>query len=163
MTLDNGRLVDAQGQSRTPVCRSCGALDSAVTEAPGSWRLEVVLWCLLAMPGLVYTAWRFARRRRRCGDCGSADLVPDDSPAGRLAAQTSLPSRGRETHARLGAVLLRLAPASGVVVVLALEVTLLFPAIGEEQWLRVTGGLALVIHILSLSGHLMARVLRALR
>lgn len=65
------------------VCKQCGALDETRTETRGSIIIELILWLCFIVPGLVYSFWRLSTRREVCRCCGSADLVPADSPVGR--------------------------------------------------------------------------------
>jgi hypothetical protein len=154
--------LERQGHSRTAVCLACGAWGQVETVTRGSWRLEVVLWCLLAVPGIAYSAWRLAGRLRTCALCGSADLVPEDSAAGRqcLSRQAVLPAQGTSARSRLAAILRRAAPVSAVIVILALEVTLLLPPVRGSRALALLGGSALIVHFLSMLGLVSLRALR---
>jgi hypothetical protein len=75
---------------KTKVCKSC---ESVVTHqksiTPGSFIIEVFLWLLFLIPGLIYSLWRVSTRYKGCPHCGSRDLIPADSAAGQriLAAQ----------------------------------------------------------------------------
>ena len=65
------------------VCTKCGSVDKTKSFTPGSILLEIVAWCLLIVPGVLYSFWRLSARKRVCAVCGSAELVPADSPVGR--------------------------------------------------------------------------------
>ncbi len=49
----------------------------------GSIAIEIVLWLAFLIPGLIYSIWRLTTRRDACAACGSAELVPENSPRGR--------------------------------------------------------------------------------
>jgi len=59
----------------------------------GSIWIEIVLWCMLLLPGLVYSLWRLTTRFDACRQCGQAGIVPISSPVGRrLLAEYGGPS-----------------------------------------------------------------------
>lgn len=65
-------LLIAGGAAPGPaVCHSCGAYGKLKTHTPGNLFLEVVLWALLLVPGLIYSLWRITHRERVCGACGA--------------------------------------------------------------------------------------------
>lgn len=64
------------------LCRSCGGEGRPRRAYRGSFYVELGLWLLLFLPGLVYTVWRVLRRSElRCSKCSSSDL---GEPAGAL-------------------------------------------------------------------------------
>lgn len=69
------------------ICTRCGTSGQTRWVIPGHWLIELVLWLLLIVPGLIYTIWRASSRHQACKACGSRDLVPLESPAGRNLAQ----------------------------------------------------------------------------
>lgn len=72
------------------VCTTCGHHGQAVVKTRGSILIEIVLWLLLIVPGLIYSIWRVSSRADACASCGAATLVPDTSPIGRkLLADSS--------------------------------------------------------------------------
>lgn len=66
----------------THVCRTCGRLTSAKGTVGGSFAVELVLWLLFCLPGLIYSVWRMTSKKKVCSFCGSPDIVPADSPMG---------------------------------------------------------------------------------
>jgi len=78
--------------SRRLLCRNCGWNgDQPAAETPGSFRIELLLWLILIVPGLIYSLWRISTRRDVCPLCRSHELLPADSPIGRkLAAELGL-------------------------------------------------------------------------
>jgi hypothetical protein len=49
------------------VCSSCQYVGEAVEIAKGSRKTEIILWCSLLLPGLLYTLWRQSRDGRYLG------------------------------------------------------------------------------------------------
>lgn len=64
------------------ICRDCGSMGKPKSDTPGSILIEIVLWICFIVPGLIYSLWRLSRRRKVCAVCGSANIVPVDSPVG---------------------------------------------------------------------------------
>lgn len=61
-------------------CTACGHQGMPESDTPGSIWIEVVLWLCFLIPGLIYSIWRLNKRRGVCAACGSADLIPVNSP-----------------------------------------------------------------------------------
>jgi hypothetical protein len=62
------------------VCRS--SFGSPKTVTPGSAAVEVLLYGLLFIPGLLYSGYRVANRRKACPKCGASEFVGTDTPRG---------------------------------------------------------------------------------
>ncbi len=65
------------------VCAQCGwhgTTTKSITK--GSILIELVLWLMLLLPGLIYSIWRHVSRYKGCPKCASASLIPADSPVG---------------------------------------------------------------------------------
>jgi len=72
------------------ICSNCGYTGKPKILVKGSMSTEILLWILLIVPGLIYSLWRSGSRYKGCPQCGSADLVPLDSPRGKkLSAELS--------------------------------------------------------------------------
>lgn len=56
-------------------CTTCGFEGKVNKVIPGSGWIELVLWLLLLLPGVIYSTWRIIRRTQHCPDCGSTELV----------------------------------------------------------------------------------------
>lgn len=55
-----------------PMCRACGYRGTMKTQAKGSLVVELALWLLFCLPGLIYTLWRATSgREARCPNCGT--------------------------------------------------------------------------------------------
>ena len=71
---------------KATICAACGTSGQVKTVTPGSIFIEIILWLMFIVPGLVYSIWRHTRRHKVCRACGSAQLVPVESPMGRKLA-----------------------------------------------------------------------------
>lgn len=61
-------------------CRECGTIGYTKKQWPGSFFMELVLWCFFIVPGLLYSLWRISARYPVCRTCGSRNVIPVDSP-----------------------------------------------------------------------------------
>lgn len=61
-------------------CCRCHHAGQPKVFVKGSFWIEIVLWLTFIVPGLIYTIWRLTNKIKVCSRCGSADLVPADSP-----------------------------------------------------------------------------------
>lgn len=64
------------------VCITCGSYGQPKKKTNGSFLLEIGLWCLFFIPGIIYSIWRISTRYKACSVCGSRSIVPADSPIG---------------------------------------------------------------------------------
>lgn len=62
-------------------CMTCGADGKPTKNTRGSIWIEIVLWLMFIVPGLIYSIWRLTTRREVCAACGSEALVPINAPA----------------------------------------------------------------------------------
>jgi hypothetical protein len=72
------------------LCTVCGYSGKTKTITKGSLIIEIFLWLLILVPGLIYSLWRLTSRYEACGSCGSPAVIPLNSPAARerLTAST---------------------------------------------------------------------------
>ena len=88
-------FVPAKGKPM--VCTHCGHLGPARQVTKGSTGIELVLWLLFIVPGLIYSFWRLSTRTVGCEECGATALVPPTSPVGRrLVSQAQEQARAPE-------------------------------------------------------------------
>lgn len=93
----------------THICRNCLSQVQPKRETPGSFLVELILWLMCLLPGLIYSLWRLSSRKIVCPACRSEQLVPLNSPAATvllkesgLSLQPPLPIRPAATfHDRL--------------------------------------------------------------
>lgn len=79
--LFEGFKAGASGDDGKKHCMTCGIEAVPTTHTKGSFGLEVVLWLLFIVPGLIYSVWRVSSRQQVCASCGGSALVRIDSPA----------------------------------------------------------------------------------
>ena len=65
------------------LCTSCGSVGKPRVRNRGSSAVEILLWLMLAVPGLCYTLWRMGRKDRFCRVCRAPNPIPADSPMAR--------------------------------------------------------------------------------
>ena len=66
--------------SRVAYCRECGTVTPPKRFLPGSDGVEVALWLLFLLPGVIYSVWRRTSHYWGCGNCKSARIIDPDSP-----------------------------------------------------------------------------------
>ena len=65
------------------VCTNCGYIGRPVWITKGSFGLEVLLWLVFLVPGLLYSVWRVSSRYAGCPKCKASNMIPGDSPVAR--------------------------------------------------------------------------------
>jgi hypothetical protein len=65
---------------RSRYCARCGTIGVPVAHTSGSFFMEVFLWLLMVLPGIIYSIWRLTTRAQVCPKCGSTEIIPIDSP-----------------------------------------------------------------------------------
>jgi uncharacterized membrane protein YqaE (UPF0057 family) len=68
------------GQS---ICTTCGFVGEPIRVTPGHFCLELALWFLLLIPGMIYSVWRVTHKALVCPKCKNPTMIPLDSPVGR--------------------------------------------------------------------------------
>lgn len=56
-------------------CPNCGFEGPAKQIVKGSFIVEVALWLLLIIPGIIYSLWRVTSKYDGCSACGWAHVV----------------------------------------------------------------------------------------
>lgn len=81
------------------ICKDCGAIDNLRKQASGNLLIEIVLWCCLIIPGLIYSIWSASSRRYTCKSCAGHNLIPTNSPAGKMLVSKFAPQAADQpTH-----------------------------------------------------------------
>ena len=75
------------GKGADMVCATCGHMGPTKSHTRGTIVIEIILWLMFLIPGLIYSVWRLSTRRRVCAACGGATLVPPDTPTGKRLLQ----------------------------------------------------------------------------
>jgi hypothetical protein len=79
------------------VCTTCHTIGRTSTKVQGSFLIEIVLWCFFLVPGIIYSIWRATSTQKVCGACGSQQIVPVGSVAGRKIAEENKPKEAPAT------------------------------------------------------------------
>lgn len=78
-------LPGSRGARTRVVCTTCTFHGPPLWPEKGSGAVEVALWLLLLVPGIIYSVWRRSNLRPTCSRCTSELVVWDDTPeAGRI-------------------------------------------------------------------------------
>jgi hypothetical protein len=64
-------------------CTQCHTVCRPKYVTQGSFVLEVFLWLLFLIPGLIYSIWRITSKLRCCPSCQSTSIVRANSPLAR--------------------------------------------------------------------------------
>ncbi len=65
------------------ICTSCGYLGKPKKITKGNFIIELILWCLFIIPGLIYSIWRLTTKQEVCPECKHTTMIPESSPFGR--------------------------------------------------------------------------------
>ena len=78
------------------ICLLCGSQVKPKQGMKGSGALEIVLWLIFLLPGILYTLYRMTNKVETCPVCSGHNLVPLDSPAAKnaKARQTQIKDLG---------------------------------------------------------------------
>ncbi len=67
--------VHAPLWARTHVCPNCGYLGKPKNYTQGSFLIELALWCIFLVPGLIYSIWRLSSRKSGCPNCKAPGML----------------------------------------------------------------------------------------
>ncbi|MBZ5700264.1 MAG: hypothetical protein LAN84_00295 [Acidobacteriia bacterium] len=76
------------------ICSDCGTTGIPKSDMKGSIILELFLWLMMILPGLLYSIWRLSTKGKVCRSCGSKNIIPIDTPRGRALLQQFRSSQG---------------------------------------------------------------------
>lgn len=62
------------------MCTNCGNVSKPVTFTKGSFIVEVALWLMFFLPGIIYSVWRLSSKYDGCRFCKEGGMVPLSSP-----------------------------------------------------------------------------------
>ncbi len=65
------------------ICTNCGTAGRPKSKTRGSFIIEIILWLMMIIPGIIYTLWRLTTTEKVCRACGSPNMVPLKSPKGK--------------------------------------------------------------------------------
>ena len=75
--------------SKDFICNNCGYIVEPIKRAKGSIGIEIFLWFLFLIPGIIYSCWRLGNKEIICPVCKSTNLIPIDSPKGQELIKSS--------------------------------------------------------------------------
>ena len=78
---DKAKPVKTAGNPRF-ICSNCGYSGNFRKITKGSIIIELFLWLLFIIPGLIYSLWRLTSQYKACPKCEAPNMVPIDSPRG---------------------------------------------------------------------------------
>jgi ribosomal protein L37E len=82
------------------ICATCGTQAEPIRQTRGSIWIELALWLLFLVPGLLYSLWRLTTKHTVCRQCGSTEIVPVTSPRGAALSQQYAVSTSPESQAK---------------------------------------------------------------
>jgi len=59
-------------------CLNCGYNGKMLRKQQGSGLIELILWLLILIPGIIYSIWRGQKKIYTCPECKSNDIVGKD-------------------------------------------------------------------------------------
>ena len=75
-----GNRQSRKDLQREVYCTSCGTLGQPKKIIKGSFGVEVALWLLFLLPGLIYSVWRLTSKVECCSSCSQPSIIPSNSP-----------------------------------------------------------------------------------
>jgi hypothetical protein len=57
----------------------------------GSLIIEIFLWLLIIIPGLIYSLWRMSSKYNACPKCKNDSMIPTDTPIGKQMLEKHQP------------------------------------------------------------------------
>ncbi len=69
------------------ICSDCGNIGFPKKITPGSFFIELILWLMMILPGLIYSIWRLTNRKEGCPKCSGTIMIPLNSPRGKKLAK----------------------------------------------------------------------------
>ena len=62
------------------LCTRCGYVGNPLRITKGSFVMELCLWLIFLLPGLIYSIWRFSSKEDICPNCHNPDIISASSP-----------------------------------------------------------------------------------
>jgi len=79
-------------------CPNCGTVAKPKKVTKGSFLIEVFLWLLFIIPGVIYSLWRLTTKAEVCPKCGAPNMIP--SPV-QMQTSASCASNLRDSQVRV--------------------------------------------------------------
>lgn len=77
--------MSANEEDLRDFCPNCGSVGYPEERVSGSGFVEVLLWLLFLVPGIIYSIWRSSTKRLVCSTCDHSGTIPLDSPVAQVA------------------------------------------------------------------------------
>ena len=88
------------------VCMECGCQRDPINANRGLWVIEIFMWLLYILPGVIYSIWRRVRKQQVCPNCQYPSVVLTSSSRAmgmmRMMRTFSQPLRANSTNPKPG-------------------------------------------------------------
>lgn len=88
MPLEETECPHCKASNRSTVthfCTHCGFVGFPTTFTKGSFVIEIALYFVMILPGILYTLWRLTSRYSGCAKCLTPNMIPATSPVAKAA------------------------------------------------------------------------------
>jgi hypothetical protein len=65
------------------ICSNCGSITRPMRTVKGNSLIELILWLIFIIPGLLYSLWRLSTAQYVCRKCQNPSTVPLNTIMGR--------------------------------------------------------------------------------
>lgn len=91
-------LVGGIDLTKKYICMECSCQRDPIWVNRGWWIIEIAMWLLLIVPGVIYSIWRRVRKQQVCPNCLNPAMVLTTSSRVMKARQLMSSVLGRATH-----------------------------------------------------------------
>jgi len=70
------------GIGQKKICDNCGTIAVPLSIAKGNIIIELILWLMFIIPGLIYSIWRISSKYNACPSCKSKNPIGLNTPKG---------------------------------------------------------------------------------
>lgn len=64
------------------ICTTCGYVRNNEGSIKGNILIELILWCMFLLPGIIYSIYRSSSKQKVCPQCKNPTMIPVTSPIG---------------------------------------------------------------------------------
>ena len=72
-------LIAKMVKTKRMLCVTCRAVSNVRPKPQGSAAVELLLYFLFILPGVIYTFWRASNQSCTCPQCGSREMIPTNT------------------------------------------------------------------------------------
>lgn len=84
-------------------CPACGEMFwQPKRKNRGNIAIELILWLLCLLPGVIYSIWRLCNSYGLCPHCGNEHYIPSTSPQAERQLRAAYPAYGEWLDSRKG-------------------------------------------------------------